>query len=347
MEQWQEEYDEKKLNEVLSNVQKRYSETKFVPEAEYVQDEQIANIDFSIFKEGESTPFQETHDFDLPIGLGRSLPEFEALVKETKVGEKGEREIILPENFLEEELAGQKCRFTVSVNAVKRLILPSLDEIAKKTKLTAEQLCEHYRASLKSKLERDAKERAQSNLIGEMLKMVDFPLPQSFVAVFQELHLNNLKRIYENKGISLSSTNMTEEEIKKEYQPQAEYIARERVLCLAIAHKENLQVEDKEIQNQIMKEAQSIGKDYVSLRKNYENNGWIYWLRDTLLVEKALDLIYARAKVNVVLMSSEELKKKQKEAEPSKPEVEDQAEKKDVGETSQEGEAENDNTHSN
>ena len=82
--------------------------------------------------------------------------------------------------------------------------------------------------------------------------------------------------------------------------PQAEELARIQVLLLSIAKKEGLEVSDQEVATHIYQESLRSGEDFKTLRESYERSGLIFVLRDRLLADKAMDRVYAKAKVTEV-----------------------------------------------
>jgi len=67
-----------------------------------------------------------------------------------------------------------------------------------------------------------------------------------------------------------------------------------------VAKKEGLEVGDKEVNTYLFQESLRSGEDFKSMRESYERSGLIFVLRDRLLADKAMDLIYAKANVTEV-----------------------------------------------
>ena len=104
----------------------------------------------------------------------------------------------------------------------------------------------------------------------------------------------------ERQGRSLDSLGKSMDELRAEVQPQADELARSQVLLLSIAKKEALDVTDNEVNTQIYQMSMRTGEDFKTLRESYERSGMIFVLRDRMLADKAMDLIYAKSKVTEV-----------------------------------------------
>ena len=104
----------------------------------------------------------------------------------------------------------------------------------------------------------------------------------------------------ERQGKSLDSLGKSEEALRAEVLPQATEITRSQVLLLAIAKKENLQVSEQEVTMQLYQLCLRTGEDFKQVREDYERSGMIFTLRDRMLADKAMEAVYARAKVTEV-----------------------------------------------
>ncbi len=148
--------------------------------------------------------------------------------------------------------------------------------------------------------ERLHKGAAQKKLLDSLLKMVDFPLPEAMLEADMRTLMTDLAVRLERQGKRLDSLGKTEEELRKELLPQAEEATRSLVLLLAIAKKEGLEVSEQEVLAQIYQNSLRSGQDFKTLQQEYERSGLIFLLRDRLLADKAMDRIYAKAKVKEI-----------------------------------------------
>ena len=245
---------------------------------------------------------EKEENFDLALGEHQALEDFEALVKTIPYGQEGEGEIRFPDDFIAKDLAGKTVTMKVKVHAVKERKLPELnDDLAKSLGLdNVDKLKETITRSYTQSRENLNKSAAQKTMLDRLLKMVDFPLPESLLDIQMRTLLTDLKARLERQGKGLESLGKSPEELRKEMLPQAEELARIQVLLLSIAKKEGLEVSDQEVNTHIYQESLRSGEDFKALRESYERSGLIFVLRDRLLADKAMDRIYAKAKVTEV-----------------------------------------------
>ena len=282
----------------------RYERATIVPVEgdEPAKDGQIANIAFSAYEGDRPLENIKADNFDLVLGERQALKEFEDLVKTIPNGGEGEGQITFPQDFLAEDLAGKTVTMKVKVYAVKERKLPEVDDaFAKKLgKDTVEELRTAFSVSIsKSRYELN-KSAAQKTLLDRLLKMVAFELPPSMVDNAVRTLLYDMSARLQRQGRSLTGLGKSPEELRTEVLPQAEDMARAQVLLLAIAKKEGLDVTETEVSTQLYRMCLESGEDFKTVRENYERTGMIFVLRDRLLADKAMDLVYAKAKVTEV-----------------------------------------------
>ena len=294
--------DEKEVQDVLDRILRDRAKLVPIDGTGPAVDGQVATVDFAAFDNGEPIEGVKAESFDLALAERQALEDFEAMVKTVKYGEEGEGEIRFPDDFLAKDLAGKTVTMKVKVHAIKERQLPELnDELAKTLGLeSVDKLKETIANSYIQSRTNLNKSAAQKNLLDGLLKMVQFELPPSLVETQMNTLLGDMAARLERQGRSLESLGKSIEELRKEAQPQADELARSQVLLLSIAKKEGLDVTDHEVTTQIYQLAMRTGEDFKSLREQYERSGMIFVLRDRMLADKAMDLVYAKANVKEV-----------------------------------------------
>ena len=71
-------------------------------------------------------------------------------------------------------------------------------------------------------------------------------------------------------------------------------------MLLAIANAEGLTVEPQEVDLVLQKMAASTGQDFHSIKDYYEQHNLMIPLKDRVLADKAMDIIYSSAQVSTV-----------------------------------------------
>lgn len=280
------------------------SDAKFVPiDGEGpAADGQLCNIDLDIY-EGEKV-LHSMHGQDLAVGQVGAA-EIDDLVKTIKVGQTGEKEMTFAQDFLMPELQGKTCRVVITVHAIKEKKAPTPEEFAKKVNLNGvEELRQKSSELLKSQMASLYKDEAKTKLIEKLLGMVDFELPPSIVENELSVMVQNDAYQAERMGKALSDEQI--KEAKEKHMDQAKRNTKIYVLLLTIAQNEGLSVTDEQVRMQVERTAARMHYNPTELYNYYRENGYLYTIRDNMLIDMATNAIYAKAKVTTVPETAQE-----------------------------------------
>jgi trigger factor len=303
VEQEEAEVDESEVDAVLERMRNNMAEIITVGEDREPRDGDIAVIDFQALDEqGEPVPGVSADNFQLTLGEGQTLPDFETLIKGMKSGEEKEGPVSFPADFLNPEFAGRTVSMKVKLHAIKERKLPEDDEaLAKKAGMaTMEGLRNTLRKSYLSSRENLNKSATEKKLLDDLLKMVDFPVPDGLLENHIRLLVDNLRGRLERHGKDFSSLGKTMEQVREEMRPEAEMQARAHIFLLSLARKKGFEVSEQEVDTQLRRMAMQSGQDYNALKEYYTEHNLLFGLRDRLLADKAMEEIYDKALVKKV-----------------------------------------------
>lgn len=318
------EVKDEEVREVEQRILNNAATVKPITEVRPAADGDIVVLTFGAYKNNEIFQGIQAENFELTLGEKQALPEFEAMIKTLKTGEQGECEITFPEDFINPAMAGETLVMRATLHSIKEKTVPELtDEVAKRAGGfdSVEKLREAIVKSYLQSREQLNKSVAQKKLMDQMLATVDFPLPPSMVEDRIDRLLADLEQKLDRQGKSMAALNKTPDELRASHRAQAEEAVRSEILLLAVAKKENLEVKPEEIDAALTQVARQHGQDLLSLKQYYEEHNLIYPLKDRLLADKAIELVYARAaKTEVAAAAPAEGEEKPKaEAKPKKP----------------------------
>lgn len=294
---------DEELVEVEKRMLENAAESKVLEDVREPKDGEIVSVSFVASQDGQVVEGIKAENFDMVLGEGQALPEFEELVKTLKTGEDGEKEVTFPEDFINTNLAGQTVTMQVKLHAIKERIIPELtDEIAQKAGgfESVEQMRQVIRDSYMNSREELNKSNAQKVLLKDLMDSVDFPLPESMVLDRAERLVRDLEYKLDRQGKSFAATGRTEEQVREEFMPEARETVKSEILLLAIATKEEVDVSSQEIDQFLTRLAMQSKTPVHELKKYYEDNNLIMPLKDRIKADKAMDLIWESAEVKEV-----------------------------------------------
>ncbi len=306
--------DNDDVEKVLNRLRENMAKLEIVKEPRKAADGDIAVFDFKGFENGTPIEGISADNFELELGRGNALEDFESIVKTLQAGEEGEGDVTFPDDFFNKELAGKTVQMKVSLHTIKEKILPEInDELAMSAKYPSlKDMRDSIEKSYMETKRQLHKSDSQKKLLDDLKAKVDFALPTSIV----DKHVSNM--LYdtisklERQGKDLSSTGKTEAELREEYREKAEDISKSQVFLLALAKAESLSVTPEEVDAVLRRMAISTGQDFNSLKDFYERNNLMFDLRDSVLADKAMDFIYEHAKVTHVPAKQENKEKPKK-----------------------------------
>ncbi|SDN99832.1 trigger factor [Desulfonauticus submarinus] len=294
---------EEEVEAVIERLRNRMAEFVVVEENRNPQPGDAVVIDFKAFDGEEPIEGIAASNFQLVLGEGQALEDFEKIIYGLKAGESGSGDVKLPDDFINKDLAGKTIKMEVTLHAVKEKKLPALDDgFARKVgnfknlKELRDSIFKSYEATRKEL----SKSVAQKKLLDDLKSKVEFDLPPSLVEFHLEQKIKEYIDKLERQGKNLESTGKTIEDLKKEFREEAEEITKSEIFLLAVAQQEGLKVDYSEVDAELQKIATYSGQSFEAIKEFYEKNNLLVALKDKILADKAMELIYSEAKVKKV-----------------------------------------------
>lgn len=295
--------DPQQVEDVIERIRQNMAKTVIIKEERPAANGDIAVIDFQAFQDGAAMEGIAANKFELPLGEGNSLPEFEDIVIGMTPGETKESELTFPADFINDKLAGQTVSMQITLHAIKVRDLPEVnDEFAELAGgyTSVQDLKDAIEKSYVSTRKQLVKGDAQKKLLDGIKAEVSFELPQSIVEEQIDKQIVELQGKLERQGKSLDSLGRTPAELREENRAQAEDVVKSSLVLLAIASAENLTVDPQEVDLVLQKMAASTGQDFHSIKDYYEQHNLMIPLKDRVLADKAMELVYENATVTTV-----------------------------------------------
>ncbi|MDL2306521.1 trigger factor [Desulfovibrio sp. OttesenSCG-928-C06] len=313
------EIDPAEVDSVLEMARKDLAELVPVEEKRAPRDGDVATLDIEAFdEEGKPIAGLNASGTDMLIGEKQSFEAFEALVKSVKVGEEKQDNISFPEDFPNPEFAGKEIQIKVKVNALNERKLPELnDEFAAKLGQyeNLESVKNAITASFTQNRKSMARSAAQRKMLEGLLEKVDFPLPEALVTRFTGIAQANMFDRMRRQGKIEDMKNL--ESMQAQAKEEAEKHVKEYVFLNRVAKAENVEVSEDDMLHYIHQTAMSSRRSFEEVRDEYVNNNLLGVVHDRIMTDKALQAIYAKAKVTFVKAAdkpAEEEKPKKKAA---------------------------------
>lgn len=264
-----------------------------------VESGDIAIIDFAGYKDGVAFEGGTSENYSLTIGSNTFIPGFEDAVIGMAKGEEKDIELTFPEDYMQEDLKGQKVVFKVKVNEIKTRKIPELNKeffedlnmegITDKESLEKdikEELTHRKEHELEHAYEDACLDKAANNMKIEILpELIDDEAHQ----MYHEF-MDRMKRQGITEELYLKYTNSKEEDLIEKMKDEAKKRIQYRYLLREIIKKENIKITDKEAKEKI----KEIAKQYnVTEEEILKEVGTLETMKMDLAFQKAVELVKA------------------------------------------------------
>ena len=267
-----------------------------------VESGDIATIDFEGFVDGKAFDGGKAEGHDLEIGSNTFIPGFEDQVIGMKIDEEKDIKVKFPEEYFSKDLAGKEAVFKVKVHEIKKKELPKLDDDFAKDVSEFDTLKE-LKDDIKSKKQKQNDEKAkyetEDAVIKAVCENVKVDIPSGMIETETENMMKDIEQRLSYQGIKmdqyLKMMGKTEDELKKEYEPQAIDGIKSRLVLEAVIKAEKIEAEEKEIDEKMKEMAKNYGKkDDEEFLKNENVRNYI---KQGIESEKAIDFLVKNAKI--------------------------------------------------
>lgn len=222
-----------------------------------------AIIDYSGKKDGVKFEGGTASDQELQIGSSSFIAGFESGLVGVKIGDTVDLNLTFPENYGSEELAGADVIFTVTV---KKVIRPKLAE------LTPDVL-KKLGFSSKEEYEKNLKTTYLDGFVwGDLVNNAKVKkYPEAEMKAYIDANIEQTRLQAQANGTTLEALlaqySMTEESYREQLKPYAQSNVTQMMLAYAIARKENIEVEDAEV-DEYVKEQNLSDSDWQNAKDN-------------------------------------------------------------------------------
>lgn len=265
-----------------------------------IEDGDTAIIDFKGLKDGVAFDGGTAENYSLVIGSKTFIPGFEEALIGMKKGEEKDIDLTFPEDYMSEELKGQKVVFKVKVNEVKERIVPKLDEdffadlgmdgVNSKETLEAEvsHEIEHQKEHEQEHIYEDkCLDKAASNMKADIcVELIDDEVEHMYREFMERMQMQGI-----SEEMYYEYTKAKKEDITSQMKEDALKRIQYRYLLKEIIKKEKIKVTDKEANERIDEMAKMYNVDKETILKEVSLDN----IKFDLMYQKALDIVVANS----------------------------------------------------
>jgi trigger factor len=248
-----------------------------------------------------TAPETETDKHDnvtVDIGGQANPPGFdEALLGLTATDQKT-FDVTYPEDYTVKELAGTTVKYDVAIKAIRKRVVPELDDEFAKDLGEFDSL-EALRTRVRADLEHEAQHEAEREMRGELLKQlasrVQFEVPASLLDREIDRRVEEFVRRLMEQQIDPMRTNINWEEFRDRQREAAGESVKSALVLDEVSRRENIGVTDQELEAEVSRYAERTGRTPAAVRARLEKEGGLSRLYTGLRREKTMTFLLSRA----------------------------------------------------
>src|SRR5207249_2126548 len=234
------------------------------------------------------------------VGAEETMEPFNENLRGANIGDHKEFDVDYPADYPDEKLAGEKFHYSADVTGIKTKKLPELnDDFAKDVSdaTTLDELKTKIRESLEHQRDHRQKELQRERVIGQLLKLHDFPVPDSLVEQQMDVRLERVVRSLAQQGIDPRAVNLDWAALRGRQEERAKDDVKAELIIDRIASNEKIDVTEEEVQHELEHLASHSGESTEAIRARLTKQGALDRMRAKLRSDKTLDWLAQNANV--------------------------------------------------
>jgi trigger factor len=289
----------------LAEMQQRAA--AFAPvEGRSVQNDDFVQVKLLGTPEGGGEPLQ-AESVLCHVGAEETMEPFNENLRGANVGDHKTFDVDYPADYPDAKLAGKKFHYDVDVLGIKTKKLPELnDEFAKDVSDAAslDELKKKVHEGLEHERDHRQKELQREKIIAELVKLHDFPVPESLVEHQMDVRLERVVRSLAQQGVDPRAVNVDWVSLRKRQEERAKDDVKAELVIDHIATEEKIDVTEEELQHELAHMAGHSGESAEAIRARLTKQGALDRMKAKLRSDKTVDWLAQNAKVKTVAASA-------------------------------------------
>jgi trigger factor len=293
------------VDNTLAEMQQRAA--TFAPvEGRAVEDGDFVQVKLHGTPEGGGDPLQADSVL-CHVGAEETMEPFNTNLRGANVGDHKSFDVEYPADYPDAKLADKKFHYSVDVLGIKTKKLPEInDEFAKDVSDAAnlEELKKKVSEGLEHERDHRQKELQREKILAELVKLHDFPVPESLIEHQMDVRLERVVRSLAQQGVDPRAVNVDWVSLRRRQEERAKDDVKAELVVDRIATEEKIEVADEELQHELEHMASHSGDSADAIRARLTKQGALDRMKAKLRSDKTVDWLAQNARVKTVVAAS-------------------------------------------
>ena len=248
----------------------------------------------------EKTTAERHEGVSVEIGGAANPPGFDEQLVGLATGATKDFTIAYPEGYAIKELGGTEVRYAVALKAIRRRVLPDLDDEFAKDLGDFETLAalrERVHQDLLHQAEHEADRQVRADLLKQLAARMTFEVPEALLGREIDRRLKEFMGELIDQRIDPQQAKIDWPALREKQRHPAAEAVRGALVLDEVARREELKVPDEDLQGELRRYAEHAGRTESAVRAELEKEGGLARLHTGLRREKAIDFLLSRATI--------------------------------------------------
>jgi len=264
-----------------------------------VEDNDFVQLKLIGTAEGGGEPLQADNVM-CHVGAEETMEPFNEHLRGANVGDHKEFAVEYPADYPDPKLSGKKYNYAADVIGIKTKKLPELNDEFAKDVSDATSLDE-LKTKIKESLEHDRNHRQKDlqreKIIAELIKVNDFPVPESLVEHQMDARLERVVRSLAQQGLDPRAVNVDWVTLRNRQAERAKEDVKAELIVDKIASTENIDATEEDVDHELEHAASHSNESVDAIRARLTKQGALDRMRAKLRSDKTLDWLAQNAKI--------------------------------------------------
>jgi trigger factor len=241
----------------------------------------------------------DRHDgVTVDLGAAANPPGFDDALLGMQEGERKTFDVNYPADYPIGELAGTTVKYDVTLKAIRKRVVPELDDEFAKDVGDFENLAAlraRVRADLEHQLMHESEREQRAELIRQLATRVNADVPATLLDREIDRRVEDFVRRLIEQQVDPMKTNINWEEFRERQRDAATEAVKSALLLDEVARRENITASDAEVDEEIARYAERTGRTPAAVRARLEKEGGLGRVYAGIRRERTMDFLLSRA----------------------------------------------------
>jgi trigger factor len=248
--------------------------------------------------EGVEPPVKND-EMTIQLADADTFPAFTEGLRGVTPGETKEIEVVYPEDYGEEKLAGKTVKFNVTLKQIRRKELPELDnDFAQELGdfKTVDEVRDAIRTAITREKEAAAQQTARTAILDKLVDAHDFPVPESYIDRQIESQTESYLRTLAERGVDLKDIKLDWNKLRESQKDRATRDVRASLILDKIAEREGIGATQDDVDKEVQRIARAEREPPAAVRMKLEKNGGLNQIASRVRTEKTLQFLFDKSR---------------------------------------------------